>query len=161
MDAITYRKATKSDCLALARLKGEVWKTTYRGIYADESLDQYDVPKNQKIFESIVDDPGIQLYLAECGGVPVGLMTCGRLFKPYEDFQQEVGLLYILKEYQRQGIGKGFLDIAREQVRQNGYQAFLISVNSRNQAAIAFYTAMGGQLIHRDDRQCRLRFSVK
>ena len=44
-------------------------------------------------------------------------MSCGRLFRPYPGFEQEVGLLYILKEYQRKGIGRGFLEIARCQAQ--------------------------------------------
>lgn len=158
---IRYRLAAPADCHALAALKGQVWQTTYRGIYPDASLDQYDVDHNRRILEGIVADPEICLYLAEEAGIPVGLMSCGRLFRPYPGFEQEVGLLYILKEYQRKGIGRGFLEIARCQAQAKGCDQFLVSVNSRNQPAIDFYLAMGGEIIAREEKQLRIRFGCE
>jgi len=46
MNTIAYRKADLNDCLELAILKGQVWNTTYKGIYPDEKLSGYDVAKN-------------------------------------------------------------------------------------------------------------------
>lgn len=92
---VTYRKANLSDCYTLAVLKGIVWNTTYKGIYSDDTLTNYDIPKNQAIFESIVANPHIELYVAECGYQIVGLMTFGQLFKPFMHYKQEIGLLYI------------------------------------------------------------------
>lgn len=64
MNMITYRKPPFDDCLFIAELKGIVWNTTYKGIYSDESLSNYDVLKNQKIFEQIVRNPEIEVYVA-------------------------------------------------------------------------------------------------
>lgn len=160
MSQITYRKAEFEDCYEIAVLKGIVWNTTYKGIYTDESLANYDVSKNQKIFEQIVANPNIEIYVATANNQIVGFMTCGKPYKPFEDFQQEIGLLYILKEYQRQGIGGQFFEIAREQAKANGYDKFLVSVNSRNQNAIDFYHAKGGQDICTDARQIKLCFTL-
>lgn len=157
---LRYRKATVDDCRALAELKGAVWNTTYQGIYSAETLANYDVVKNQHIFEGIVADPDIELYLAECGGKPVGLMTCGKPFKPFQHFQQEIGLLYILKEYQRRGIGRGFFDLARQQVKNSGHHEFLVSVNKLNRPAIDFYLAMGGRVILTDEKKMKIAYSV-
>lgn len=159
MDHVAYRLARAADCHALALLKGEVWRTTYRGIYSDDALDNYDVAKNQRIFEEIVANPEIDLYIAEFDGIPVGLMTCGKLFRPFMHYQWEIGLLYILKNYQRRGIGTRFFAIARAQIVKQGGTEFLVSVNRLNHGAIKFYTAMGGQVVHEDGRQLKLRFS--
>lgn len=160
MKHIAYRKAQINDCLAIATLKGVVWNTTYKGIYSDESLVNYDIPKNQKIFEQIVQNPEIELYVATDNNQIIGFMTCGKPYKPYQDFQQEVGLLYILKEYQRKGIGRSFFDIARRQVKNNGYQKFLVSVNSKNYNALEFYLSMGGQIIATTETQIKLKFTL-
>ena len=158
MQNVIVRRAKLGECQELARIKGEVWKTTYRGIYADAALDNYDVEKNTRILEQIWNTPGIELFLAEVDGKIVGLMTCGNLYKPVEGFDQEVGLLYILKEYQRIGIGRKFLNTAAEIVRRNGYDRFLVSVNSRNLDAIRFYERTGGFEIHGEDTQKRFCF---
>lgn len=119
----------------------------------------YDIPKNQAIFESIVANPDIELYVAECDQQIVGLMTCGKPFKPFMHYEQEIGL-YILKEYQRCGIGTGFFNIARNQTSKQGHTEFLVSVNKQNSNAISFYLAMGGKIIIEDDKQLKISYTV-
>ena len=157
---ITYRKATMDDCLAIATLKGIVWNTTYKGIYPDNSLANYDIPKNQRIFEQIVHNPDIELYVATDNAKIVGFMTCGKPYKPYRDFGQEIGLLYILQDYQRRGIGREFFRIARRQMLTGGYHKFIVSVNKLNQPAIDFYHAMSGRIIEATDTQLKLEFHL-
>jgi hypothetical protein len=53
MGDIVYRKATIEDCYSIAELKGIVWNTTYKGIYPDERLMNYDVNKNEQIMPHI------------------------------------------------------------------------------------------------------------
>ena len=156
MYMITYRQAEIGDCLSIAKLKGIAWNTTYKGIYSDESLTNYNVLKNQKIFEQIVNNPEIEVYVATNMGQIVGFMTCGKPYKPFKDFQQEIGMLYILKEYQRQGIGRNFFDIARSQAAKNGHDKFCVAVNKKNYEAQKFYIAMGGNVICTDESQIRL-----
>lgn len=135
---VCYRKAGAEDCYELAVLKGKVWNTTYQGIYPQEKLTGYDVVKNKRIFESIVENPELSLYVATVGEKIVGFMTCGKPYISFRDYEQEIGLLYILKKYQRQGIGTAFFDIARKQVAENGYKEFFLSVNKRNYDAQRF-----------------------
>ena len=160
MSDISYRKATIEDCFSIAELKGIVWNTTYRGIYPDESLDGYDVGKNALIIQKIVNNPEIEIYVAEDKGKIVGFMTCGKPYKPFRHYEQEIGLLYILKEYQRQGIGRGFFAVARKQVKENGYKEFIVSVNSQNNNAIQFYRSMGGEVIDTTERQLTFVYVV-
>ena len=78
-------------------------------------------------------------------------MDIGKPFKSYMDYKQELGLLYILKEYQRKGIGKMFMSIAYETVKMNGYNEFFVSCNSQNVNGRRFYEANGGKIINRND----------
>lgn len=160
MNHITYRKAQADDCYAIAELKGIVWNTTYKGIYSDEKLANYNIAKNQLIFEKIIANPDIELYVAVDDDRIVGFMTCGKPYKPFEQFQQEIGLIYILKKYQRQGIGKAFFDIARKQIRKNGYREFFLSVNKQNLNALNFYISMGGNIIHTDETQIKIGYTL-
>ncbi len=158
MKNISYRKATVEDCYSIAELKGVVWNTTYKGIYSDEKLTGYDVKKNEQILRSIVNNLEIEVYVATDNDRIVGFMTCGKPYKPFRHYEQEVGLLYILKEYQKQGIGKGFLEIARKQVKESGYDEFMVAVNSQNVNAIQFYLAMGGKIVVSEEKQLRIEF---
>lgn len=155
-----FREAVIADCYDLAVLKGKVWNTTYQGIYPKEKLEGYDVEKNKRIFESIVDNTEISLYVATDKDRIVGFMTCGKPYKPFREYGQEIGLLYILKEYQRQGLGSAFFDIARRQVAKNGYKEFFLSVNQKNYDAQKFYLAMGGTVLCAEGEQLRIGYKL-
>lgn len=158
---LRFREAVLKDCYDLAVLKGKVWNTTYQGIYPQEKLTGYDVEKNARIFESIVRNPEITLYVATDGEKIVGFMTCGKPYKPFREYGQEIGLLYILKEYQRQGIGRAFFRIARKLVAERGYQEFFLSVNKRNYEAQKFYLAMGGEVLCEEGEQLRIEYCIE
>ena len=160
MKDVIFRKATIEDCRALSELKRDVWITTYSGIYPQEKLDGYDVDKNESIFRSFVERPDIDLYLAENNGNPIGLMTIGKPYKLYNEYDQEVALLYIRKDFQRMGIGRKFLEIAKAEVRRKGFDRFVLSVNEQNKNAIAYYEAMGGTTVCQDGGQRRIVFPV-
>lgn len=160
MSNIVYRKATVEDCYAIAKLKGIVWNTTYKGIYSDEKLTGYDVKKNEQIIQSIVNNSEIEIYVATDDNKIVGFMTCGKPYKPFKHYEQEIGLLYILKEYQKQGVGKGFFEIACKQVKEAGYNEFMVAVNSQNVNAIQFYLAMGGKIALSEEKQLCMEFAL-
>lgn len=157
---ISLREACLADCYDLAVLKGKVWNTTYQGIYPQEKLVGYDVEKNKRIFESILENPEISLYVATDGEKIVGFMTCGKPYKPFREYGQEIGLLYILKEYQRQGIGGTFFCIAKKLVAERGYKEFFLSVNRRNYEAQKFYFAMGGAVLCEEGEQVRIGYKI-
>lgn len=157
---ISFREACLADCYVLAVLKGKVWNTTYQGIYPQEKLTGYDVEKNKRIFESIVENPEISLYVATDEERIVGFMTCGKPYRPFREYGQEIGLLYILKEYQRQGIGRAFFHIAKKLVAERGYKEFFLSVNRKNIEAQKFYLAMGGEVICEEGEQVRIGYRI-
>ncbi len=84
MGNIEYRKANIDDCYAIAELKGVVWNTTYKGIYSDETLANYDIERNERTFRQIVNNPDIEMYVAIDNGRIIGFMTCGKPYKMYK-----------------------------------------------------------------------------
>lgn len=158
--SIQFREAVLTDCYNLAVLKGMVWNTTYQGIYPQEKLTRYDVEKNTRIFEALVANPEITLYVATAGEKIVGFMTCGKPYKPFREYGQEIGLLYILKEYQRRGIGRKFFCIAKKLVANRGCREFFLSVNKRNYEAQEFYFAMGGEMLCEEGEQLKIGYCI-
>ncbi len=144
------RKALDTDCTALSVLKQAVWETTYRGIYPDDKLDQYDVSKNAEKFKNIIQNPAVSLFAVECEGELVGYMSCGTLIRPFRNFEYEIGLLYVKKEYQGMGIGRRLFELGASELHQCGAREFIISCNRFNEPAVSFYQKMGGKLIHTD-----------
>ena len=60
-------------------------------------------------------------------------------------------VLYLLKEYQRKGIGKRLFNIAANKIKESGYNEFFICCNKYNINAQEFYKKMGGIIDEIDD----------
>ena len=145
------RLAKEEDCLELSKLKHDVWCETYRGIYSDEKLDNFDFEKNQMKFINTVNNPNVELYVVEDNGKLVGYMDYGTPFRPYKEYEQEIGLLYLLKEYQHKGIGTQLFKLAYDKIKEKGYQEFFICCNKYNINAQNFYKKMGGVIDKTDE----------
>ena len=140
----TIRLANENDCDDLSRLKHQVWTETYRGIYSDEKLDNYDYQKNSDKFLNTINNQGVDLYVVEDNNKLVGYMSCGTPYRPYKEFKQEIRLLYLLKDYQRKGIGEELFNIAVNKIKESGYNEYFICCNKYNLNAQEFYKKMGG-----------------
>ena len=69
------RLAVLSDARRLAEVKIACWETTYRGIYPDSKLDNYDIEKNTEKFENIINNEYIDLYVVVVNDEIVGYMS--------------------------------------------------------------------------------------
>ena len=159
---IIIRKAVFEDCRTISLLKREVWNTTYRGIYSDAKIDGYDVDKHARVLEGIVQNPEMSLFTACDGERIIGFISCGTPHRPFLHYKQDIGLMYILDEYQRQGIGRRLFTAAINEIKENGHDEFFTSVNKYNTNAISFYEAMGGRIILTDeDKEDKRESQVK
>ena len=145
------RLANKEDVNNLAKLKQKVWDETYRGIYDDDIIDNFDYAKSENTFQNIIDNVSISLYVVESNHELVGYMSVGVPIREYADYNQEIGLLYLRKDFQHQGIGRELFNIGYDKIKNNGYDNFFISCNKYNINARLFYEKMGGKLIHEDE----------
>lgn len=151
LNNIIIRKALYSDCKNLSLLKREIWETTYRGIYPDEKIDNYDYIKNEEKFKAFINNPNQELYVATIDNEIIGYIEFGTPFRPFEDYKQEIGLFYIKQDYQRHGLGKKLFNLAYSYIKNTGVNKFFISCHKYNINAQNFYKKMGGQIIKIDD----------
>ena len=145
------RLATKNDLDELVELKRKVWNETYRGIYSDEMIDNFDYQKHYEKFLNIFNNQDVEIYVVEANNKLVGYMECGIPLRPYKDYQQEIGLLYLLKEYQGKGIGRELFNFGFNKIKEHGCNEFFISCNKYNTKAQGFYEKMGGVVDHIDE----------
>ncbi len=144
------RLAKYTDVEELSKVKIACWKTTYRGIYPDSKFDEYDYDKNAQKFKNIIDNGDIDLYVVVVDDRLVGYMSCGVPIRGYNDYEQEIGLLYLLEECRGKGIGRDLFGLASQVIKMNGFDRFFISCNKYNEKARKFYEAMGGRLVEED-----------
>lgn len=145
------RIASYEDCRSLALLKRIVWETTYRGIYPDEKIDKYDVDLNENKFKNMIKEQSQRLFVILSDSKIIGYISCGKIMRAFDKHTHDIGLLYLLKEYQGKGIGRQMFEFAKKELKNQGITEFIVSCNKYNIPAQQFYKKMGGQIIKIDE----------
>ena len=144
--------ANKKHSKELSYLKKEVWETTYRGIYPDEVIDNYDYVKREEKFNSLIDDNNQEVYICMIDEKIVGYMVLGSpLHGTLEGYDLTINDLGINKNYRGKGIGKQFIEIAKSKNKK-----LFNCCNYYNENARKFYEIMGATIVKSemsDDKQ--------
>ena len=137
------RLANPEDASQLARINIASWRTTYRGLIADEILDGMTFAKYLEKWEQTLASQAngdTFCFAAENGsGEVIGYSVCGKNRHEKLPFDAELFAIYLLKEYQGQGIGKNLFLTSVEEFRQRNISSFLLFVLSSNTASRKFY----------------------
>lgn len=141
------RKACLEDSYYLSILKKQLWESTYRGIYSDYRIDNYNYLEEENKFGKIIRNKNINLFVVVINNKIVGYMACGESINSFLDYKQELSLLYLHPDYQGLGIGRKLFELGYNTIKDNGYNKFFIGCNKYNLKAIAFYQKMGGNII--------------
>lgn len=145
------RIAREEDCRGLAILKRKVWETTYRDIYPNEKLDRYDIDLNENKFKYMIKKQSQKLFVLLDNLDIIGYMSCGEIMREFYEYTHDIGLLYILKEYQGRGLGLKLFKLAKNELRNQGVTEFIVSCNKYNFSSQEFYIKMGGEIIKIDE----------
>ncbi len=145
------RIAKEEDCRSISILKRTIWETTYRGIYPDEKLNKYDVDKNENKFKNMINEKSQKLFVLLDNSKIIGYMSCGEILRAFDNYTHDIGLLYLLKEYQGKGLGLKLFKYAQEELKNQGITEFIVSCNKYNLPAKQFYSKMGGKIIKIDE----------
>ncbi|WP_404469551.1 GNAT family N-acetyltransferase [Sutcliffiella horikoshii] len=145
-ESIKIRKANLSDTKGIARVHVESWKTTYANIVPGEYLNKLTYDSREQIWINSIPNGGV--YVAENNqGEIVGFSSGGKERSGnYDGFDGELYAIYILKEYQGQGIGRALIQPIIEEFLGMGLNTMLVLVLKDN-ASCLFYEALGGKKI--------------
>ena len=135
VEIIAVNDKNAADC---GRIIYEAWGETYRGLIPDKVLDG-------KSLEKCIERArhGCENYrLALIGGKPAGTVV---MLNEARDFctcpeSGEIVALYVLKKYQRMGVGKALMTCALDDTDKDKVTLFVLKGNVN---AIAFYRYMG------------------
>lgn len=155
------RLAELTDVKELAKVKKLIWESNLRGVYNDEVIDNFNYEKEESVFTKIINNEEIDLYSVIVDDKIVGYMDCGKPYNEFQDYEAEIGLLYLKKECQGQGIGTMLFQLAKESFRNKGIDKFFISCNKYNLEAQKFYEAMGGKVVQVDEDNFEDKRSVQ
>lgn len=144
---LIIRKAKKEDSENIIDVNIKTWLDTYKGIVADEFLKnkintrQISIDKCRNTVEK--DN---NVYVAILDNKLVGIVSFGKskIDKYYK--YGEIYSLYVLKDYQRRGIGKAIFFNGINDLKEQQYKNILVSCIKQNPSN-EFYIKMGGKKI--------------
>ncbi len=143
--AIAFILANPEDAPALSELRRQVWETTYRGIYPDEMIDDFDYAFHNERNLMYIHSPNFVVYFILDGTEKIGYLILRK--KDPLHLQS----LYLLEQYRGRGIGTMAFDFVRSYCREHGISQFGLDCHPDNTGSLAFYAKMGGVIIQRDE----------
>ncbi len=149
---IIFEVPKEEDCEEIANIKLTVWKSTYGDIYPREKFENFNIKEQTEKFKKYICDSNGAFFVAKDKNMNkiVGYCYAGFSYRNFKKDIPEIMLLYVLKEYQHQGIGRAFFEKCKQFFKNKGYKNFIISCNKYNYPAQRFYEKVGGEIIHID-----------
>lgn len=141
------------DAEGIASVHVASWKTTYKGIISDSYLSQLSVEKSKQswnwTFRHLRPDEGVYVALNDEGTI-VGFASGGRNRNVEFGHDGELYAIYLLKDFQGQGIGRSLFRAVVESLESKGLSSLMVWVLHRNSSE-GFYKALGGKEIGRKE----------
>lgn len=150
---IKIRKGYPEDLEEITYVNRKSWKTTYPNIIEQEFLNNLSLTIPEKELESKkqeVRDGKAKYIVAQDNDKIVGMLKYIKTNnKNYED-TAEIQALYLLEDYQKQGIGKKMVNIATKEMSKENYKHMIIGCINENPSN-EFYKKIGGKHIGKRD----------
>jgi ribosomal protein S18 acetylase RimI-like enzyme len=141
---ITVREATANDKTSVARVHVRSWQVAYRGLIADEYLDQMKVEDRAARYTFETGDASSPTTIVAIdGGSLLGFATFGP--SPDVDVSEmgELFALYVDPDSWRRGIGTTLITEARSHLRDMVFTKAILWVLEGNDLAVRFYESHG------------------
>ncbi|MCF6322561.1 MAG: GNAT family N-acetyltransferase [Rhizobiaceae bacterium] len=132
------RTASRRDIAAISKLLGEVWHSTYDGIYGPERVTEITSKwHNVNALEKQLTRPASEFLVADDGEVIAGMAFGSQI----DDKHAKLHQLYVLGQYQGRGVGKMLLD----EIEESFFEAkeIVLEVEEQNVGAVSFYKKNG------------------
>jgi GNAT superfamily N-acetyltransferase len=109
---ITWRPARVTDCLAAAEVNLRAWRESFpeRPLHSDDRS----VERRAAIFSRRFAAAFYRMHVAEACGRVVGFVDVGQPREAHWNCEAELYAIYVLKAYQRRGVGRRLFELACE-----------------------------------------------
>ena len=128
---IYIRRAIKDDITSIANGHADSWKTTYKGIFPDEFLENITYEKREKQWEDIFQKEGnhqFRFVAENLNGEIVGFIDGGVERTGTYNCDGELYAIYLLQEYQGMKIGQKLFQALLLECINNEMQSLLVWV---------------------------------
>ena len=128
----------------LSEFRRKVWLSTYRGIYPDELLDNFDYDFHDSKNLSMINSEEFSVCFITANGEKAGYLIIQHKDPLY------IQSLYLLSDFRRKGIGTKVFGFIRKHCQENGISKFYLGCHPENKNALCFYEKMGGTVTEKD-----------
>jgi ribosomal protein S18 acetylase RimI-like enzyme len=141
------KQCTTSDAQQLQDISILTYKETFDEHNSEENMNAYlEAAYNLPKLEKELANPNSYFYFALVDGDVAGylkLNTDAAQTEPMDEQSLELERIYILKRYQKNGVGKVLMDKAFEMAEELGKEKIWLGVWEHNDNARAFYEKKG------------------
>lgn len=143
------RAATLDDVPAIARAHVEAWRTSYTDLLPRTVLDNFDFEQSSAFWRKLIgarDIRHVAVAVSVAGDV-VGFASCGPNRVPDPDYPGELYSIYLLDGHRGAGLGRMLFAEVEDYMRREALAPFQLWIVAGNEAAEAFYIALGGKRV--------------
>ena len=133
----------------IAQVHVASWRTTYKGIFADATLDKLDVEsRTQQWTERLVkQEPKTATFVAiDVNDRVIGFANGGPARSEELKTDGELYAIYLYSDVQRKGVGRSLLQHVAAYLHAGGFSSLGVWVLERNPAHL-FYEALGARRV--------------
>jgi GNAT superfamily N-acetyltransferase len=150
----SIRRAAPADAAAIGQVHAACLHETYAGLMPPDWLAARTVEERTLMWANILDEPAarstIAVYIAECGGGVCGFGSCGwqrTEFLKELGFAGEFSAIYVLRRFQRRGIGLKLMRGLASASLKEGIGAAALWCLKDNAGARRFYERINGEFL--------------
>lgn len=144
------RDAVSDDAVNIAKVHIQCWNESYKGIIESNYLNSisFDTRLQQRknTLSNQSDDYRNLVACNEEGGI-IGFCDFGMIRNRKSDAAGEIYAIYILKEYQRMGVGSALWNESVIYLKAHGLTPFVVTVLEQNWTARSFYEKQKGSVL--------------
>lgn len=132
VNSMVIRPSQKEDVSSMSRVYVQTWRDTYLGVVPYDYLYTMSLPRLEQEFLNELQSKQVISYVAEDAGGVIGFVSGG--FERHADhiYNGEIYALYVLKNYQRQGVGTKLVSALARRLNQFGIYSMLVRVLEHN-----------------------------
>jgi GNAT superfamily N-acetyltransferase len=152
---LVLRRAAPHDAEAIARVRIDGWRTSYRGLVPAAYLDGMQVDASTALWEKILTagPNSASVFVAARDDEVVGFAAGNKLVEPRYGLDAELTAVYLHRQFQRVGIGRRMVAAVVDAQCAHGATGMIVWLLAANKPARAFYEALGAELLAEQEFQ--------
>jgi len=150
MGEIDIRPAGAADARAIAQVRVDSWRTTYRGLIPDAYLDGMEVDASVALWDRVLAAEAanaVVVFVATRDGEVIGFAAGNMLKEPKHGADAELTAVYLRRDVQRARLGHRLVRAVVDALRARGASAMIVWTIAGNKGARAFYEQLGAELV--------------